>query len=97
MQLLSTNFVTFRLINKETGESRHKEVFFGEFPIMTEMGTFIINGAERIIVSQLVRSPGVYCDKVDKNGKVGYGSTVILTVELGWNWKLTQRCCLHSY
>ena len=45
---------------------------------MTEMGTFIINGAERIIVSQLVRSPGVYFnDKVDKNGKIGYGSTVI--------------------
>ncbi len=71
-------FVTFRLINKETGEIKTQEVFFGEFPIMTEMGTFIINGAERIIVSQLVRSPGVYFnDKVDKNGKVGYGSTVI--------------------
>jgi len=54
------------------------EVFFGDFPIMTEMGTFIINGGERIIVSQLVRSPGVYFnDKVDKNGKIGYGSTVI--------------------
>lgn len=71
-------FVTFRLINKETGEIKTQEVFFGDFPIMTEMGTFIINGGERIIVSQLVRSPGVYFnDKVDKNGKVGYGSTVI--------------------
>lgn len=71
-------YVTFRLVNKETGEIKTQEVFFGEFPIMTEMGTFIINGAERIIVSQLVRSPGVYFnDKVDKNGKVGYGSTVI--------------------
>ncbi|MBF0843710.1 DNA-directed RNA polymerase subunit beta, partial [Streptococcus danieliae] len=71
-------FVTFRLVNKETGEIKTQEVFFGDFPIMTEMGTFIINGAERIIVSQLVRSPGVYFnDKVDKNGKVGYGSTVI--------------------
>ena len=68
-------FVTFRLINKEI---KTQEVFFGDFPIMTEMGTFIINGGERIIVSQLVRSPGVYFnDKVDKNGKVGYGSTVI--------------------
>ena len=65
-------YVTFRLVNKETGEIKTQEVFFGEFPIMTEMGTFIINGAERIIVSQLVRSPGVYFnDKVDKNGKVG--------------------------
>ena len=64
-------YVTFRLVNKETGEIKTQEVFFGEFPIMTEMGTFIINGAERIIVSQLVRSPGVYFnDKVDKNGKV---------------------------
>ena len=71
-------FVTFRLVNKETGEIKTQEVFFGDFPIMTEMGTFIINGGERIIVSQLVRSPGVYFnDKVDKNGKVGYGSTVI--------------------
>lgn len=71
-------FVTFRLINKETGEIKTQEVFFGEFPIMTEMGTFIINGGERIIVSQLVRSPGVYFDdKVDKNGKTTYGSTVI--------------------
>jgi DNA-directed RNA polymerase beta subunit len=65
-------------VNKETGEIKTQEVFFGDFPIMTEMGTFIINGGERIIVSQLVRSPGVYFnDKVDKNGKVGYGSTVI--------------------
>lgn len=71
-------FVTFRLINKETGEIKVQEVFFGDFPLMTDMGTFIINGAERIIVSQLVRSPGVYFgDKVDKNGKVGYSSTVI--------------------
>ena len=71
-------FVTFRLVNKETGEIKTQEVFFGDFPLMTEMGTFIINGGERIIVSQLVRSPGVYFnDKVDKNGKVGYGSTVI--------------------
>ena len=71
-------FVTFRLINKRNRRNQTQEVFFGDFPIMTEMGTFIINGGERIIVSQLVRSPGVcFNDKVDKNGKVGYGSTVI--------------------
>ncbi|MHC5278688.1 DNA-directed RNA polymerase subunit beta [Listeria kieliensis] len=70
--------VKLRLINKETGEVKDQEVFMGDFPLMTEMGTFIINGAERVIVSQLVRSPGVYFnDKVDKNGKKGFGSTVI--------------------
>lgn len=70
--------VKLRLINKETGEVKDQEVFFGDFPLMTEMGTFIINGAERVIVSQLVRSPGVYFHgKVDKNGKQGFGSTVI--------------------
>ncbi len=70
--------VKLRLINKETGEVKDQEVFMGDFPLMTEMGTFIINGAERVIVSQLVRSPGVYFnDKIDKNGKKGFGSTVI--------------------
>lgn len=70
--------VTLRLTNKETGEIKAQDVFFGDFPKMTEMGTFIINGAERVIVSQLVRSPGVYFHgKVDKNGKQGFGSTVI--------------------
>lgn len=70
--------VKLRLINKETGEVKDQEVFFGDFPLMTEMGTFIINGAERVIVSQLVRSPGVYFHgKIDKNGKQGFGSTVI--------------------
>ena len=70
--------VTLRLTNRETGEIKSQEVFFGDFPLMTEMGTFIINGAERVIVSQLVRSPGVYFHgKVDKNGKEGFGSTVI--------------------
>lgn len=70
--------VTLRLHNKVTGELKSQEVFFGEFPLMTEMGTFIINGAERVIVSQLVRSPGVYFhEKLDKNGRVGYGSTII--------------------
>ncbi|HCI1033366.1 TPA: DNA-directed RNA polymerase subunit beta, partial [Enterococcus faecium] len=70
--------VTLRLTNRETGEIKAQEVFFGDFPLMTEQGTFIINGAERVIVSQLVRSPGVYFHgKVDKNGKEGFGSTVI--------------------
>ncbi|SJZ58980.1 DNA-directed RNA polymerase subunit beta [Pilibacter termitis] len=70
--------VTLRLANKETGEIKSQEVFFGDFPLMTEMGTFIINGAERVIVSQLVRSPGVYFHgKEDKNGKLGFGTTVI--------------------
>ena len=88
-------FVTFRLINKETGEIKTQEVFFGDFPIMTEMGTFIINGGERIIVSQLVRSPGVYFnDKVDKNGKVGYGSTVIPNRGAWLNLKATQKTSL---
>ena len=52
--------VTARLLNKETGEIKESEVFMGDFPLMTESGTFVINGAERVIVSQLVRSPGVY-------------------------------------
>lgn len=52
--------VSVRLINKETGEVKQQEVFMGDFPLMTPQGTFIINGAERVIVSQLVRSPGVY-------------------------------------
>ena len=71
-------YVKMRLVNKETGEVKDQEVFFGDFPLMTEMGTFIINGAERVIVSQLVRSPGAYFhDRPDKNGKQLYGSTLI--------------------
>ncbi|MGG1877888.1 DNA-directed RNA polymerase subunit beta [Paenibacillus cisolokensis] len=70
--------VKVRLINKETGEVKEQEVFMGDFPLMTETGTFIINGAERVIVSQLVRSPSVYFStKVDKNGKSTYTATVI--------------------
>ena len=70
--------VKVRLINKETGEVKEQEVFMGDFPLMTETGTFIINGAERVIVSQLVRSPSVYFNtKVDKNGKKTYTATVI--------------------
>ncbi|MCR1288709.1 DNA-directed RNA polymerase subunit beta [Shouchella clausii] len=70
--------VKVRLINKETGEVKEQEVFMGDFPLMTETGTFIINGAERVIVSQLVRSPSVYySQKLDKNGKKGFTATVI--------------------
>ena len=67
-----------RLINKETGEVKEQEVFMGDFPIMTTKGTFIINGAERVIVSQLVRSPGVYyAETIDQTGKKLYGATII--------------------
>lgn len=70
--------VKVRLYNKETDEVKEQDVFMGDFPLMTETGTFVINGAERVIVSQLVRSPSVYFhDKTDKNGKKGFGSTVI--------------------
>ena len=70
--------VKVRLLNKETGEVKDQDVFMGDFPVMTETGTFIINGAERVIVSQLVRSPSVYFHgKLDKNGKKGFGATVI--------------------
>ncbi|MCD8048071.1 MAG: DNA-directed RNA polymerase subunit beta [Clostridia bacterium] len=70
--------VNARLINSETGEIKEQEIFMGEFPIMTEQGTFIINGAERVIVTQLVRSPGIYYEqKFDKSGKKLINSTVI--------------------
>ena len=71
-------YAKLRLINKETGEVKEQEVFFGDFPLMTEQGTFIINGAERVIVSQLVRSPGVYYSpKVENNGREGFSTVVI--------------------
>jgi DNA-directed RNA polymerase subunit beta len=70
--------VKVRLVNKETGEVKDQEVFMGDFPLMTEQGTFIINGAERVIVSQLVRSPGAYyAETIDKSGKRLYSSTII--------------------
>ena len=70
--------VKVRLINKETGEVKEQEVFMGDFPLMTDKGTFIINGAERVIVSQLVRSPGVYyAESIDASGKKLYGATII--------------------
>lgn len=70
--------VKVRLINKETGEIKEQEVFMGDFPLMTDRGTFVINGAERVIVSQLVRSPGVYyAEERDKTGNRLISSTVI--------------------
>ena len=70
--------VRVRLINKETGEVKEQEVFMGDFPLMTETGTFIINGAERVVVSQLVRSPGVYFDfTTDTSGKPLYTASII--------------------
>ena len=70
--------IKVRLLNKESGEIKEQEVFMGDFPLMTEQGTFVINGAERVIVSQLVRSPGVYYNReIDTAGKALYGCTVI--------------------
>ncbi len=70
--------VKVRFINKETGEVKEQEVFMGDFPLMTDKGTFIINGAERVIVSQLVRSPGPYYDRqIDKAGRELFSTTVI--------------------
>ena len=70
--------VQTRLFNNETGEVKEQEIFLGDMPLMTESGTFIINGAERVVVSQLVRSPSVYYSKeIDKNGKPVFGSKVI--------------------
>ena len=74
----STLRVTARLLNKETGEIKINEIYMGDFPLMTESGTFIINGAERVIISQLVRSPGVYYEMSrDKVGKRLFATTVI--------------------
>ena len=70
--------VGVRLINKATGELKTAQVYMCDFPLMTDNGTFVINGAERVIVSQLVRSPGIYYgDAVDKQGKHNYTATVI--------------------
>ncbi|MEE9112087.1 MAG: DNA-directed RNA polymerase subunit beta [Lactobacillus sp.] len=70
--------VTLKLTNHETGEIKTQDVFFGDLPLMTKSGSFIVNGAERVIVSQLVRSPGVYYNgEVDKNGRQIFGTTVI--------------------
>lgn len=71
-------YVPTRLINKETGEIKEMEVFIGDLPLMTDRGTFIINGAERVIVNQIVRSPGVYYkSEIDKNGRRTYSASLI--------------------
>ncbi len=70
--------VKVRLINRETGEIKEQEIYLGDFPVMTDSGTFVINGAERVVVSQLVRSPGCYYDSsYDKTGKKLYAATVM--------------------
>ena len=70
--------VRVRLTNKETGEVKESEIYMGDFPMMTDNGTFVINGAERVIVSQIVRSPGIYYgDAIDKTGKHMHTATVI--------------------
>jgi DNA-directed RNA polymerase subunit beta len=70
--------VNVRLTNKQTGEVKQTDIFMGEFPIMTETGTFVINGAERVIVSQIIRSPGMYyADAIDKSGKETFNATII--------------------
>jgi DNA-directed RNA polymerase subunit beta len=69
--------VRVRLHNKETGEVKEQEVFMGDFPLMTEKGTFIINGAERVVVSQLVRSPGAYFARSSDQGKEVFSATLM--------------------
>ena len=72
--------VTARLLNKVTGEVKQQEIFMGDFPLMTDSGTFVINGAERVIVSQLVRSPGVYYGMDhDKTGKELFSTCLLYT------------------
>lgn len=90
--------VKVKLLNKSKGEVKEQEVFMGDFPIMTETGTFIINGAERVIVSQLVRSPGAYFDKsIDQNGRLLFSSTIIpnrgawIELELDANFNISVR------
>ena len=70
--------VKVRLTNKQTGEVKETDIFMGEFPLMTKTGTFVINGAERVIVSQIIRSPGMYyASDIDKSGKAIYNATII--------------------
>ncbi len=88
--------VKVRLHNKETEEVKEQDVFMGDFPLMTDNGTFIINGAERVIVSQLVRSPSVYYNaKIDKNGKRGFAATVIPNRGAWLEYEIDARDVLH--
>ena len=83
--------VRARLINKETEEIKDQEIFMGDFPLMTDTGTFIINGAERVIVSQLVRSPGIYyASEFDKLGKKLFHQRLSPTEAHGLNMKQIQ-------
>ena len=85
-----------RLTNRETGEIKEQEVFMGDFPLMTDKGTFIINGAERVVVSQLVRSPGVYYKATsDASGKRLYSATVIPNRGAWMEFESDIRDCIH--
>ncbi|GAG72462.1 unnamed protein product, partial [marine sediment metagenome] len=77
--------VLTRFINKETGEIKEQEVFMGDFPMMAERGTFIINGTERVVVSQLVRSPGVYFDTdIDKKTEIDIYMCKVIPTRGSW-------------
>ena len=89
--------VKVNLINKDTGTIREHVIFMGDMPLMTETGSFVINGAERVIVSQLVRSPGIYfSEDHDKNGKSLYSSQIIPTAVPGLNMRWTRTMCSGS-
>ena len=90
-------FVEIRFINKETGEIKEQEVFMGDFPLMTPRGTFIINGTERVVVSQLVRSPGVYFStEVDKTSpKTIYNAKIIPSRGAWLEFETDKRDVLH--
>lgn len=88
--------VLVRLLNKETGEVKEQQVFMGDFPLMTEKGTFIINGAERVIVSQLVRSPGVYFgESKDKAGKDLWNATIIPNRGAWLEYEMDSNDCVY--
>jgi|LSQX01.2.fsa_nt_gb DNA-directed RNA polymerase subunit beta len=89
--------VEARLFNNETGEVKEQEIFLGDMPLMTDSGTFIINGAERVIVSQLIRSPSVYFKKTDdKNGRTVYSSEIIPTRGTWLEYEIDAREVLHA-
>ena len=88
--------VQARLFNNETGEVKEQEIFLGDMPLMTEGGTFIVNGAERVIVSQLVRSPSVYYTKeIDKNGRSIFACQVIPTRGTWLEYEIDARDVLY--
>lgn len=89
--------VRVRLINRETGEIKEQPIFMGDFPLMTPAGTFVINGAERVIVSQIVRSPGIYYDiAADKAMLPIYTAQVIPYHAPGWSMRPMDRTCSGS-